>query len=230
MQSLRIRLVIHRRPKVQNITISDSYMVITRWNEEHKSWDANMDKSFYEDCDPEEVIRDETSVLSNNEKATSRLSEDENITILIEEHENMDTPVYASFTYNSDPKEVIGDEVDVLSDDSHEEAAIWICEDENKNVEKVNPVKIKLRPLKPGSKIADLTNIIENKLNRRNSLKPAGGVDPLVFATNDVDTVCSLYIDDEELVVRKATVELAGNIQGTSLWGNNRWPDYAATI
>ena len=155
------------------------------------------------------------------------------VTRLNEEHidgwdGNMDTFEYTSLNENSDPKEVFGNELDALTDD--EKAISLFFEDEPNIVEKVHPVKMKLRPPKPGSKVANLTKIIENKLNGRNPLKPPGGVDPLVFATNDVVTACSLYIDDEELARKQSTVELAGNIQGSCLCANNRWPDYAATI
>ena len=151
------------------------------------------------------------------------------VTRLNEEHNdgwdgNMDTFEYTSLNENSEPKEVFGNELDALTDD--EKAISLFFEDEANIVEKVHPVKMKLRPPKPGSKVANLTNIIENKLNGRNPLKPPGGVDPLVFATNDVDSVCRdniICIFEEEL---DRTVNLACNI----LCANNRWPDYAATI
>ena len=38
--------------------------------------------------------------------------------------------------------------------------------------------EIKLKKPRPGTKIADLTNIIEKQLHRRTLSKPAGGVDP----------------------------------------------------
>ena len=152
------------------------------------------------------------------------------VTRLNEEHNdgwdgNMDTFEYTSLNENSEPKEVFGNELDALTDD--EKAISLFFEDEPNIVEKVHPVKMKLRPPKPGSKVANLTNIIENKLNGRNPLEPPGGVDPLVFATNDVDSVCGrdniIYIFEQEL---DRTVNLAGNI----LCANNRWPDYAATV
>ena len=48
--------------------------------------------------------------------------------------------------------------------------------------------EIKLRRPEPGSRIADLTNIIETQLGRRSGLqKPAGGVDPLLAAMERID-------------------------------------------
>ena len=61
------------------------------------------------------MLGDDEPVLTNNEKATSWFSEDENITILIDEHENIEKSVYSGFTNNSDPKKVIGDEIDALA-------------------------------------------------------------------------------------------------------------------
>ena len=156
------------------------------------------------------MIDDEKVVFTDNEKATIWFSDNELITILNEEHividENMDKSEHTSLNEISGQKEVR-----------------WF-------LEKVHPVQMKLKPPKPGSKVANLTNIIESKLNRRNPLKPSCGVDPLVFGTTYVDSVCGLYIDDGELARKQSTLELTGNIQETALWGNNRWPDYAATI
>ena len=195
-------------------------LVIKRPNEEKKGWNENMDQSVLDDLDPKEVIGDVEVVLTNNEKATICLSDNELITILNEEHigidENMDKYEYTSLNEIYEQKEVL-----------------WFLEDETYILEKVHPVKMKLKPPRPGSKVANLTNIIESKLNQRNQLKPSCGVDPLVFATNDVDTVytdCSLSIDDEELARRQLTQNQTSNIQAACLWANNRWPDYSANI
>ena len=60
------------------------------------------------------------------------------------------------------------------------------------------PVEIKLRPPKlrppkPGSKVANLANIIENQLNRRSVLKATGQVDPLQAAMDGDDPAHDLH-------------------------------------
>ena len=85
------------------------------------------------------------------------------------------------------------DDVTVVDDGS-----IWDSDDEdNEIVEEVINIdvhhdmeaeEIKLRRPEPGSRIADLTNIIEAQLGRRSGLqKPAGGVDPLLAAMERID-------------------------------------------
>ena len=85
------------------------------------------------------------------------------------------------------------DDVTVVDDGS-----IWDSDDEDNDiVEEVINIdvhhdmeaeEIKLRRPEPGSRIADLTNIIETQLGRRSGLqKPAGGVDPLLAAMERID-------------------------------------------
>ena len=68
----------------------------------------------------------------------------------------------------------------------------------------------------PGSKIADLTNIIEQQLHRRSTLKPAGGVDPLLAAMEEIDK------NQQNDETRHASMtDLSSNTLATSQWHDN---------
>lgn len=107
-------------------TSSDCNIIITCLSEEQQGWDENMNKSFHEDSDPEEVIGHGKNVLKDNKNITIWVSEDENVTTFAEEHtelmENMDKSVDTNLNDNSDPKVVSGNEIDLLT--GNEEVAI----------------------------------------------------------------------------------------------------------
>ena len=124
------------------------------------------------------------------------------------------------------------DDVTVVDDndsvwDSYDEE-----EDEDKERENGNdleePEEIKLRKPTPGSKIADLTNIIEQQLHRRGSLKPAGGVDPLTAAMETIEG------EEEGMARHFSMTDLSSNTLGTSQWQENgsyhSRPGSAATL
>ena len=90
------------------------------------------------------------------------------------------------------------------------------------------PEEIKLRKPTPGTKIADLTNIIEQQLHRRGPLKPAGGVDPLTAAMETTEG------EEEALARNFSMTDLSSNTLGTSQWQENgsyhSRPGSAATL
>ena len=76
--------------------------------------------------------------------------------------------------------------------------------------------------------IVDLTNIIEQQLHRRGSLKPAGGVDPLTAAMETIEG------EEEGLARHFSMTDLSSNTLGTSQWHENgsyhSRPGSAATL
>ena len=124
---------------------------------------------------------------------------------------------------NDDLNSELEEEVDIVTEE--EKLTIWFGEEEN--IVKEYPVEIRLRPPRPGTKIAYLVDIIESKMSRREGVKPSGGVDPFEVANTDVDTLTSLgneiTKDDEVFLNIQA-------MQDPGLGVNTGWPDYAATI
>ena len=124
----------------------------------------------------------------------------------------------------------------VQSDIISDERKSVLCGHEEENVqnEELVPVKIKLRPPKPGSKIANLANIIEYKLYRRPELKPSGGVDPFDI-TDITDEDVGNNEKNSEQEAREIIIKSNENLMDMTLHGpglivNSRWPDFAATL
>ena len=125
------------------------------------------------------------------------------------------------------------DENQKAPDTEDEQASLWDSEEdreiEDSDVEEIvqihkEPEEIKLKRPTPGTKIADLTNIIETQLHRRSVPKPSGGVDPLQAAMDGVDPVNVLEIKEdivEEELGRQSMTDLSTNTLGTSMWGDN---------
>ena len=124
-------------------------------------------------------------------------------------------------------KDEIDEDEKTVVDEDLEENSLWDSEDEHieeieENVEiHHQPEEIKLRKPEPGSKIADLTNIIEQQLHRRSSLtRPAGGVDPLLAAMEEIDK----NLNDDTGAgagVYHSMTDLSSNTMGTSQWQDN---------
>ena len=118
----------------------------------------------------------------------------------------------------------VNDEKEDITEVDDENDSVWDSEEENCN-DIVNadvhtePEEIKLRKPQPGSKIADLTNIIEQQLHRRTTLKPAGGVDPLLAAMEQIDE--NLKHDEEVPHGYPSMTDLSSNTLGTSQWQEN---------
>ena len=103
-------------------------------------------------------------------------------------------------------------------------------EEEDIKNEEVLPLKIKLRPPKPGSKIATLANIIEYKLYQRPELKPYGGFDPFDPDDGGGNTKNNKEHDPREVIIHSSETLMDITLHGPELKVNDRWPDYAATL
>ena len=124
-----------------------------------------------EDSEDEEDTFDEVENLSDNNSVTEDVNEGN-------DSENRDI---ADRTGEENETDV--EDEDTAADDK---TFSWDSEDNIEEIENVDlneekKTEIKLMRPKPGSKIADLTNIIECQLYRRAG-RPTGGVDPLQAA------------------------------------------------
>ena len=199
-----------------------------------------------EEDEDDDEYQDEGDISSivQNDKQNSKLQDkntkeffiadcknDVDIVHSIDEHcidENDKRSDYSDYSEEEDHVEEFKDEF-IDPDTEDEQASIWDSEEDNEIDEIADvhqePEEIKLRRPKPGTKIADLTNIIETQLHRRSIPKPAGGIDPLQAAMDGVDTEEALQdrinLIDEELAKGQSMTDLSTNTLGTSMWGDN---------
>ena len=147
---------------------------------------------------------DEEDTFDNVENLTDNKSATDN-----EEKDSEDRDVIDR-TFEADASELEEDEEDTAANDK---TFSWDSEDndniaeiENVDMSEERKTEIKLSRPRPGSKIADLTNIIESQLYRR-AARPTGGVDPLQAAM--------------ERCEEEVGTDLSTNTLPTSQWVDN---------
>ena len=154
----------------------------------------------------------ENKSITNNELETEvEDQEEENEENEEEEEEEEEERDEVDRTFDANDTDV-EDEDRTFSWDSEEN----IAEIENVGPQEVKVAEeIKLAKPRPGSKIADLTNIIESQLHRR-AARPAGGVDPLQAAMERCE------LEEVEVEEVEGGTDISTNTLATSQWQDSR--------
>ena len=172
--------------------------------------DESEDEDTFDDV---ENLSENKSITNHEQEEEEEIEEVEEMEEEEEEEEGRDV---VDRTFDANDTDV--EEEDTAADDR---TFSWDSED-NENIAEIENVEtqdekvaeeIKLARPRPGSKIADLTNIIESQLYRR-AARPPGGVDPLQAAME--------RCEDEEMEEVEVGTDISTNTLATSQWQDSR--------